>query len=183
MKNRSIKSRWISVALALIAFVVAASSSSGAQETPTPVSEPAQDYTVTFTKWVTCGSDQKDCKASDGTMVLGTMPGIITGGDAGDGSFYGEILDVIQATPDLWEAVTVYQIHGTAHDFSAHMLVMEYSSQGDATLVGIITDGWLKGQTVQGSYKIVSSCPDNPSQPPDQMSPCYQATLHIHAGA
>jgi hypothetical protein len=183
MKNRSIKSRWISVALALIAFVVAASSSSGAQETPTPVSEPAQDYTVTFTKWVLCYSDPNTCKAPDGALVDMPMGGIITGGAAGTGNFTGEVLHVIQATPDLWEAVALYQIHGTTHDFSAHMLVMEYSSQGDATLVGIITDGWLKGQTVQGSYKIVSSCPDNPSQPPDQMSPCYQATLHIHAGA
>jgi len=182
MKNQSIKRRWTSVALALIVSFGAVSSSSGTQVARGEGGESGENYDIMFTKWVACYSDQKDCEASDGAMVVGTMPGIITGGDAGTGDFYGEILDVIQSTPDLWEAVTVYQIHGTTHEFSAHMLVMEDSATGEATLVGIIVDGWLKGQTVQGSYNTVSSCPDNPSQPPDPLSPCYVVTLHIHAG-
>jgi hypothetical protein len=182
MRSWSIKGRWISVALALIVFCVAVSSSSGAQETPVAGSEPAQDYDIMFTKWITCYSDPNTCTASDGTLVDYPMAGIITGGDAGTGSFSGELLNVIQTTPELWEGVTVYQIQGTTHEFSAHMLVMENPATGEATLAGIIMDGWLKGQTVHGSYNTTSSCPDNPNQPPDPLSPCYEITLHIHAG-
>jgi hypothetical protein len=181
MQSWSVKGRWISVALALIVFFVAVTSSSVAQDSQTDSGESVQSYDIMFTKWVTCYSDPNICEAPDGTLVDFPMAGIITGGDVGTGSFSGELLDDIQATPELWEAVVIYQIHGTTHDFSAHMLVTENPTTGEATLVGIIMDGWLKGQTVRGSYNTVSSCPDNPNQPPDPLSPCYEITLHIHA--
>jgi len=179
MKNQLTKSRWTFVAIALIVSFLTVIASV-AQETSTDSDEDVDQYEITFTKWADCYSDEKDCETSDGTMVVATMSGIITGGDAGTGSFSGDVLDVIQSTSDLWEAVPVYRIHGTDHEFSAHMLVMENPTIGEATLVGIITDGWLEGQTVQGTYTIVSSCPDNPAQPPDEMSWCVQVTLHIN---
>ena len=177
MKNRSIKSQGLFITLALIVGVIAVLSVVEAQEATTE----SADYEIMFTKWATCYSEQKECETSDGSMVVATMEGVITGGDTGTGSFSGEVLEVIQSTPELWEAVPIYQIHGTIHEFSAHILVIENPEAGEATLVGIITDGWLKGQTVQGTYKFVSSCPDNPAQPPAEMSLCIEVTLHVHA--
>lgn len=176
MKNRSTKNQWLFITLALIVGAIAVLSAVEAQEVTTE----STDYEIIFTKWATCYSEEKECETSDGNMVVATMEGVITGGDAGTGSFSGDVLDVIQSTSDLWEAVPVYRIHGTDHEFSAHMLVMENPTIGEATLVGIITDGWLEGQIVQGTYTIVSSCPDNPAQPPDEMSWCVEVTLHIH---
>jgi hypothetical protein len=176
MKNRILK------LIILALFMLFGSLVAGtviAQEATPEVSDPV---TVTFTKWVTCYSDPNTCTASDGTIVNTPMEGVVTEGAAGTGSFSGELLHLIQTTPELWEGVTVYQIYGATHEFSAHMLVMENPATGEATVVGIIMDGWLKGQTVQGSYKTVSSCPDNPNQPPDPLSPCYEVTLHIHTG-
>jgi hypothetical protein len=176
MKNQLTKSRWTFVAIALIVVFIAVISSAGAQDASTDSSE----YEISFTKWGTCYSEEKECETADGSMVIWTMEGVVTGGDAGTGSFSGEVLEEIQSTPELWEAVPVYHIHGTTHEFSAHMLVMENPTAGEATLVGIITDGWLKGQTVKGTYTTVSSCEENPVQPPDEMSWCVQVTLHIH---
>jgi hypothetical protein len=106
------------------------------------------------------------------------MAGVLTGGAAGTDTFSGEILNVITSTPELWEGEVQYQIHGTTHQFSAHIHVMENVVTNKATLDGVITEGWLHGRPVHGEYDTISSCPENPHQPPDPLSPCILVTLH-----
>jgi hypothetical protein len=126
-----------------------------------------QSEDVRFTKWMTSDQD---------------MAGVLTGGTAGTGTFSGEILNVITSTPELWEGEVQYQIHGTTHQFSAHIHVMENVVTNKATLDGVITEGWLHGRAVHGEYDTISSCPENPHQPPDPLSPCILVTLHIEVG-
>jgi hypothetical protein len=167
MQNRSIKRRWIIVALALFASVAAVVSSLGMQAARADNSAGVDhDHSVMFTKWITTWPN---------------MVGIITGGDVGPGTFTGVVLQVTKGNlPQVWQAEVLYQIHGTdGRSFDANIDVTENDVINEATLHGKITNGWLQGAQVQGGYNIVpaSSCPY------PQYGLCYQVTLHIHPGS
>lgn len=126
--------------------------------------ESSQVYDIMFTKWMTSYPN---------------MAGIITGGDAGSGTFAGQVLKVTKSTPKIWKAKVLYQIFGTAHSFSAHLHVRENDVTNTARVEGKVTEGWLKGSPVNGGYLIIpaSGCPH------PEFGPCYQVTLHIHGSA
>ncbi|MHB8624819.1 MAG: hypothetical protein ACYDBJ_00250 [Aggregatilineales bacterium] len=165
MNNRSIKSLSMSVVIVLIAAFAALPSSTGTRVALADSGgERGHDYEIMFTKWITSYPN---------------MVGIVTGGDAGAGTFAGQVLKVTESTPQIWKAAVLYQIFGTAHSFSAHIDVTENDVTNRARLVGKVTDGWLKGWPVYGGYIILpaSSCPH------PEFGSCYQVTLRIHVGA
>jgi len=170
MKNRPIISRWIVLTLALLASFAAVLPSAGTRVALADNGATVHDYTVMFTKWIT---------------TLPNMEGILTGGDAGSGTFTGVVLNVTKGNlPQVWQAEVLYHIHGAnGRSFDANIDVTENDVINEATLEGVITNGWLQGGRVQGGYNIISSCPENPHQPPDPLSLCYQVTLHIHVGS
>lgn len=91
----------------------------------------------TFTKWIVTSPD---------------MEGIV-GGAVGEGSFSGEILKFTPGTTTMIEAL--YHFAGSAHTFSA-LLHIEQTGL-NAVLIGVVTDGWLKGHHVVGEYTQIAT--------------------------
>ena len=108
----------------------------------------------TFTKWIT--------KAPN-------MEGIV-GGACGDAKYAGEILKYTEGPTTVIEAL--YHFNGSMHTFSALVHVEQTGLK--AVIRGVVTDGWLKGNPVQGEYTQISS-----SQSPNGTA--YQGTLNIMA--
>src|SRR5271165_256315 len=121
MNNRSIKRLSMIVALALIAAFAAFPPSSGIRVALADGGgERGHNYDIMFTKWI---------------PNYPHMVGIVTGGDAGTGTFSGTVLKVTESTPQLWKAEVLYQVFGTAHSLSMHLDVNENDVTNTATLV------------------------------------------------
>jgi len=117
------------------------------------------DAESTFTKYV-----------SAYPIMAGTV-----GGDAGSGTFAGEILKytVASATaPKVIEAL--YHFNGSRHAFSALVHVEQTGLK--AVISGVVTDGWLKGNRVDGHYTQIAC-----SQAPNGI--CFQGALDIQRGS
>jgi hypothetical protein len=116
----------------------------------------------TFTKWLT---------------VWPAMAGVV-GGDVGDGAFAGEVLDATftdtSATLDVH-----YHFDGSRHSFTAsvHVVQTGLSFGGTAVITGQVTEGWLKGNLVQGGYTVVACDHDQITN-----DTCYQGWLDILRG-
>src|SRR5262249_37835894 len=109
MKNWSFHTRWIVLALTLLASFAALPFSLGTQAVlAAGDGASVHDYTVMFTKWVT--------ESNPTPPPIAYMAGIVTGGDAGTGTYAGEVLLVTKGDiPEIWKAEALYQIYGTAH--------------------------------------------------------------------
>jgi hypothetical protein len=109
--------------------------------------------TVEFTKWIT--------QLSPPSGIFADMAGVITGGEAGDGTFTGEALTRV-ADPDGNNITVeaVYHIHGSKHSFTALIhAVQPFKGVGQkGTITGVVTDGWLQGQAVQGGWTVIPPC-------------------------
>ncbi len=118
----------------------------------------------TFTKWVTGPGD---------APVLAKMAGIV-GGDAGDGTFAGEVLAKM---PTAGGAVldALYHFTGSEHAFTALVHVVQTGLK--AAITGHVISGWPLGEQVSGEY-TQTTCPDSPAA--DQK--CFQGTLDILPG-
>lgn len=120
-----------------------------------------RDPENTFTKWIT---------------NYPNMAGVV-GGDVGRGTFVGEVLDFQPAaqagSPTFIEAN--YHFNGRHHSFSAHVFVTEIDLK--AVIIGTVTDGWMKGTTVEGEYTQIKCSHDN------TITACFQGTLDILRGA
>lgn len=114
------------------------------------------DVDITFTKWIT---------------TIPNMEGVV-GGDVGTGTFVGEILDFVPRTR-ITNIEALYHINGSAHSFTAHVFVRQNEVRGTAQIRGVVTEGWLAGKRVRGSYTVIS-CPDRTN------GVCFEGTLHIH---
>jgi hypothetical protein len=149
-KNLPIKTLSIVLIFALFAAFFAMPSSLG-----TLAAQDKDDLNteITFTKWITTAPN---------------MAGIV-GGEVGDGAFAGEILDRVPGD-DFTSIEALYHINGGDHSFTAHVFVKQNMVTKIATIRGVVTDGWLKGRQVSGSY-IVISCPDQTN------GVCFQGTL------
>jgi hypothetical protein len=79
------------------------------------------------------------------------------GGDAGAGSFTGELISVdpTVAKDRVTEIEALYHFKGSAHSFDAHVNVRLYNLKGTGTISGIVTDGWMEGAVISGSFKTV----------------------------
>ena len=112
-----------------------------------------QQAKVTFTKWVTAWP-----------LMAG-----VAGGVVGDGSFAGEVLKYTSGPVTTIEAL--YHVTGPKHSFTALVHVEQTGLK--AVIIGVVTDGWLKGHAVQGEYTQIVCEHDGIA------SPCYQGSLEI----
>ncbi len=114
----------------------------------------------TFTKWVTTAP---------------AMAGVV-GGDVGKGTFAGEILKRTQGTtktPTVIEAL--YHFNGSKHSFTALVHVEQTGLK--AVIIGVVTDGWLKGDQVEGKYTQITPCTQSPN------GTCFRGTLDVLRGS
>ena len=105
----------------------------------------------TFSKWIT---------------TYPAMAGVV-GGDVGTGTYAGEILKYTPDTTTVIEAL--YHFTGSRHSFSALVHVEQTGLK--AVIIGVVTDGWLKGHKVEGQYTQIT-CPQSSGG-------CFQGTLDI----
>ena len=164
MKNRSIKSLWIVLALALVMAVAALPSPLGTQVALADGGgEHGHTFDITFTKWVTS---------------FPNMAGVV-GGDVGTGTFAGEILN-ISTVGYISSIEALYDFNGKIHSFTAHVFVTENDAPGvgTATITGRVTEGWLEGANVTGEYKVWGACPI-PTPGNIEGTRCYQGVLHV----
>lgn len=123
----------------------------------------------TFTKWVTTS------KPADG--VLANMVGIV-GGDVGPGTYKGEVISM-NTVGNITSIEALYHFKGSKHTFTANLKITQDESAGTATITGDITEGWLRGASVTGEYKVLAVCP---IETPDNAygTVCFQGALHVH---
>lgn len=121
----------------------------------------------TFTKWV--------ISSTPAPPVLADMAGVV-GGDVGRGTFSGEVLgidgDGQPETPALIHAH--YHFNGRFHSFTADVHVTQILNK--AVIIGVVTDGWLEGNLVEGEYTQITCDHDGPT------SDCFRGTLDILRG-
>jgi len=127
------------------------------------------NFQVIFTKWVT----------SPGVApVLFNMAGVVSG-DVGGGQYVGEVLEL---TPT--EATTtikaLYHLNGGAHQLTALLTVVQDNKAGTAVLKGVVTDGWMKGAKVRGTYQVIAPCGILNAQNGPFGDICFQGTLRIN---
>ena len=110
----------------------------------------------TFTKWIT---------------AFPAMAGVV-GGDVGAGTFAGEILKYTPGNtptdPTVIEAI--YHFNGSRHSFTALVHVEQTGLR--AVVIGVVTDGWLRGNPVNGKYRQID-CAESPN------GTCFRGTLDV----
>lgn len=117
----------------------------------------------TFTKWV--------------TSATGTMAGVV-GGDVGDGTYAGQVLSMV-TVGNVTTIHATYGFNGSRHSFIADVQVVQTGATNGSTAVitGVVTDGWLTDNQVQGEYTQIA-CTNGVEDP----QRCYQGTLDILRG-
>ena len=119
-----------------------------------------RDATATFRKWIV------DFPPAG---VIANMAGVV-GGAVGDGIYTGEIL-----TYNVIDGVTKidanYHFNGSKHSFTALVHIEQTGLK--AVIIGVVTDGWLKGHAVEGEYTQITCEHVGPT--PD----CFEGTLEI----
>lgn len=108
---------------------------------------------ATFTTWMTEGPK---------------MRGVV-GGAVGAGEFVGKVLDLTSGAVTAIDAV--YTVIGTEHAFTALVHVEQAGLQ--ATVTGVVTDGWGKGRPVSGEYTEIQCDHDGTT------TDCWRGTLRI----
>jgi hypothetical protein len=116
---------------------------------------------VTFTKWVTAEINLPG--------LLETLGGVV-GGDIGDGTFAGEVLKET-VVGDLDEIVAFYHFHGSKHSFSAIVHLNFDLVALKAEVIGVVTEGWLKGHAIAGEMTALDEFQGH--------SPAFTATIEI----
>ena len=126
-------------------------------------------FDSTFTKWVTTSQPAPG--------VIANMIGVVDG-DVGPGIYTGEVLS-LNTVGNIISIHALYHFNGSKHAFTADLNVTQNESAGTATIIGSVTDGWLKGASVTGEYTVLTVCPiETPNNAGGTM--CYQGTLHVH---
>ena len=113
--------------------------------------------TVEFTKWITPPAPYPYGPLG----IYANMAGVIVGGDVGDGTYTGEALTRV-ADPDGNNIVVeaFYHLHGSKDSFTALVhAVQPFKGVGQkGVLTGVVTDGWLQGQAVEGGWTVIPPC-------------------------
>jgi hypothetical protein len=120
--------------------------------------------TATFTKWQTPDAP---------TPEVGAFFGGIVGGDVGEGPFTGERRLVTPLGGGVFAIEADYHFHGSKHSFTARVHIVQGPIKNDLGVVigqlgvvnGVVTDGWLKDQVVEGAYLRVSGVPHEGPSP------------------
>ena len=106
----------------------------------------------TFTKWVTTAP---------------AMAGVV-GGACGNGVYAGEILKYTEGPTTVIEAL--YHFNGSKHVFSALVHVEQTGMK--AVISGVVSEGWMKGNSVQGEFTQIAT-----TQSPNGTA--FRGTLNI----
>jgi len=125
----------LKVAAAFFALVLIAGVAHLSLSTPKTASAAPGDVTVTFTYWTTNAGG-----ATSGT----TKDGV------GAGTVSGQYLAYSPGPP----ATSTIQLQLTG---SAHTMTIQINTV-DAAVTGSVTDGWLKGQPLAGTYTAADPC-------------------------
>lgn len=122
---------------------------------------------VTFTKWVT------GMPGLPG--LIANMEGVV-GGDTGEGKFTGEVLKW-DTSREVTEIVAFYHLVGSEHAFSALVHVQQPKTSSQGSILGVVTEGWLKGRALRGHYTQfdVGPNPHGANLP----IPYFEVTLNI----
>lgn len=107
-----------------------------------------KDAVITWTKHITA-------LFPPGGEVFGTIAGTAAG-DLGTGTVNGEAfypVDVVSGGSLAFEAE--YHFVGSKHSFTVHFSAVQ-APDGSGVIMGVVTDGWLKGNVVQGHYTAYS---------------------------
>ncbi len=148
-------------ALALIAAVAILSLSLGAGTALASGGRDSRNAENTFTKYISS---------------YPTMAGVV-GGDVGDGTYAGEVITLTMTdtgmTIDAW-----YHFDGAVHAFTAlvHVVQTGFTNGSTAVITGQVTEGWLKGNQVEGQYTQIA-CTEAPD------GTCFQGMLDILRGS
>ncbi len=127
---------------------------------------------IIFTKWVTAETPV--------APVLAKMAGVVSG-DAGAGLFAGDVLALsTSSNGNTTHLTALYHINGGKHPFTARLSVTQDNTKGTAVLNGVVTDGWMKGVRVSGTYQVIypSGITNSITSGPFS-NYCFQGTLHI----
>jgi len=106
-----------------------------------------RDAIITWTKHVTAF-------LPPGGEIFATIAGT-AGGDIGDGTLIGEAFNPREFLPNGFVTFEAdYHFNGPEHSFTALVHVEQTGSGPGATsvIIGVVTDGWLKGNVVEGEY-------------------------------
>jgi hypothetical protein len=126
-------------------------------------------FDSTFTKWVTTSPPAPG--------VVANMVGIV-GGDVGPGEYKGEVIRM-NTVGSITSIEALYHFNGSKHAFTANLKITQDESAGMATIIGDVTEGWMKGASVTGEYNVLAVCPietvDNAYG-----TVCFQGALHVH---
>ena len=144
------------VALALVAGAAFLSFSLTPGEAAADDDRDHRNAENTFTKW-----------ATDWPHLAG-----IVGGDVGRGTFAGEVLNYLPGAPGSPTFIeALYHFNGRKNSFTAHVYVTQIDLK--AVIIGVVTDGWLKGNLVEGDYTQIKCSHDH------IVTDCFQGTLDI----
>ena len=90
------------------------------------------------------------------------MAGVV-GGDVGRGAFTGEVLASTGAgSPEDPAFIHAhYHFNGRFHSFTADVHVTQILNK--AVIIGVVIDGWLEGNLVEGEYTQITCTHDSTS--------------------
>ena len=154
---------WWSLLLALVLVATTAGAALAANS-----DAKGHTFNATFIKWVITWPPTQDEPAK--------MVGFV-GGDVGSGKYKGEIISL---TPEgnITIIQALYHINGRKHAFTADLNITQNDSTGTATITGRVTEGWLKGASVTGEYKMLAICPiKTPKNAYGTV--CFKGVLHV----
>ena len=107
--------------------------------------------TLTFTKWITLPFPPPSGNFAN-------LEGIV-GGDVGDGTMTGEAFTAVLQPDGVTTIVDAeYHFHGSKHSLTFRFQAVQtrFNNGGVITvsgvITGVVTDGWLKGNVVEGAY-------------------------------
>lgn len=110
--------------------------------------------TATFTKWL----------VGEGPNMAG-----VVGGTVGEGEFAGKVLEMDPGPTTTISAI--YGFKGSGRSFTA--LVHVEQTGMEAEIVGVVTDGWGKGNPVKGRYTQIKCDHDGTT------TDCWRGTLDV----
>ena len=127
-----------------------------------------RDAIITLTKWVTAFFPPTE-------EIFATGVGV-AGGDLGEGTLTLDAFSPVEVLPDgsiTFEAE--YRFIGSKHSLTVHFRTVQ-APDNSGVIIGVVTDGWLKGNVVTGHY-TARACELGVN------FTCFDATFEIHKGS
>ena len=172
-----------------------ASGQADTQSTVRPPAQADQPVNITFTKWRTAGVPIAPATATR-TLFAGFV-----GGDLGDGSFIGEVIDrkvstrcgatdpaCVPANSQLPPPATItgpiialqaiYEVQAGDRSFVALIQGGTNGVTGAALLEGVVLAGWRTGAPVHVAFQTTTNCAGAP-----EPGTCFQGTIRVDRAA